>query len=56
MRPGLRELEPKYRAALRDFLEGDGGEEALQKAHEVGRQVIADGLGVLELATIHRNV
>jgi PAS domain S-box-containing protein len=56
MHPALRELEPRYRAALRAFLEGDGDDEALQKAHEVGRQVIADGLGVLKLAMIHREV
>ena len=51
-----RELEPRYRAALRAFLDGDGGKEALRKAHEVGRQLIADGLSALELATIHQKI
>jgi len=51
----LPELERRYRLALEVFLEL-GGENALQKAYEVGREVIAAGMGVLELTTMHGTV
>ena len=41
-----------YRAALARYLEG-GGEETLSDGYETGRQVMANGLGVLEIASLH---
>jgi signal transduction histidine kinase len=32
---------------------GDGGEGALRRAYEIGRQGIAQGIGLLEMATMH---
>lgn len=42
----------QYRRALGDYL-GGGGEGSLQRAYELGRQALADGLGVLDMAVIH---
>ncbi|HSF31800.1 MAG TPA: ATP-binding protein [Candidatus Tectomicrobia bacterium] len=42
----------QYVAGLQDYLAG-GGEPALQRAYELGRQAIAEGLTVLELADVH---
>jgi len=48
------ELLPQYSSAFREYLAG-GGEEVLQRAYELGRQALANGLGVLEMAVlIHR--
>ncbi|HET6464166.1 MAG TPA: ATP-binding protein [Nitrospiria bacterium] len=47
------ELSEQYRLSLRDFLSGVG-ESALQRAYELGRQAISEGMGVLEMAAIHR--
>lgn len=46
------EMEAQYRRALRDYLAG-AGEAALQRAHELGRRAMADGLGVLDVASMH---
>jgi PAS domain S-box-containing protein len=48
-----RELLAAYTAALREYLEG-GGEITLQRAYELGRRALRDGIGVLEMATLHR--
>src|SRR5262249_21253082 len=45
---------PQYAAALREHLAG-GGEGVLRRAYELGREAMADGLGVLEMAVLlHR--
>ena len=47
-------LGDRYAAALRDHLSGAGeGEAPLQQAYEIGRQAMADGLGVLEMVALH---
>jgi PAS domain S-box-containing protein len=45
-------LLARYTAALEEYLDG-GGEAALQRAYELGRTALADGLGVLEMAALH---
>jgi signal transduction histidine kinase len=45
-------LAKKYTAALRSYLM-EPGEAALLGAYELGRAALADGLGVLDIATIH---
>lgn len=42
----------EYREALQRFLDG-AGEEALQSAYETGRRALADGLGILDMVTLH---
>lgn len=42
-----------YSGALRDYL-AHGGEAALQRAYEMGRRAIDDGLGVLDLVALHQ--
>ncbi len=42
----------KYAAALKEYLRG-GGEPALQRAYELGRAALAEGVGVLEMAALH---
>lgn len=46
------ELVDEYIAALQDYLTG-GGEATLQRAYELGRKALTDGLGVLEMAALH---
>lgn len=41
-----------YLSAVESYLEG-GGEPALQRAYEIGRAALAQGVGLLELARIH---
>src|SRR5690349_10066950 len=48
----LDDLRHRYLVALESYLAGDG-EVALEKAYEVGRALIAQGRGVVELADIH---
>ncbi len=45
-------LQAEYRAALADHLAG-AGEAALQRAYELGRRAISQGVGVLDLAGLH---
>lgn len=47
-----RELLEWYTRALYDYLSGSG-EEALHRAYELARKAIADGMGLLEMATVH---
>jgi signal transduction histidine kinase len=42
----------QYTHALEDHLAG-GGEPALQEAYELGRRALAEGFGVLDLASVH---
>jgi two-component system, NarL family, sensor histidine kinase UhpB len=52
--PELRALTRRYARALQGFLSGRG-EAALQEAYDLGREALARGLGVHDLATIqHR--
>ena len=46
------EFVDQYEAALRDYVVA-GGEAALQRAYELGRGALAQGVGVLELAAVH---
>ncbi len=45
----------QYRQALRDFLER-GGEEARQRAYELGRQALEQRLGIVELLSMHQEL
>jgi signal transduction histidine kinase len=47
-----RELAHDYALGLQHYL-SEPEEPALARAHEIGRQALNDGLGVLEMATIH---
>ncbi len=49
----LDELEREYASALSDYVAG-GGEMALERAYELGRKAIADGLGILDIASAHQ--
>ena len=51
----LRVLTQRYTLALRDYLAGRG-EAALQEAYDLGRQALAQGLGVHDLAAIQHRV
>lgn len=48
-----RDLAQAYRSALHDYLRGVG-EPALAQAYALGRQALREGLGILDMATIHR--
>ena len=48
----LQELTEQYLAALQEYLRG-AREESLQRAYELGRKAITEGVGVLEMAAIH---
>jgi signal transduction histidine kinase len=45
-------LERDYAVALQAYL-ADPEEAGLERAYELGRRALADGLGVLEMATVH---
>jgi signal transduction histidine kinase len=47
-------LSEQYRAALRDYATG-GGEQALQCAYALGRRALCEGLGVLQMASLHHD-
>jgi signal transduction histidine kinase len=49
-----RDRARAYAALLEEYLAG-GGEAALRQAYETGRAAIADGLGVLEISTMHHD-
>ncbi|MGB8217227.1 MAG: PAS domain S-box protein [Candidatus Methanoperedens sp.] len=49
----LDKLEKEYASALSDYIDG-GGETALESAYELGRKAIADGLGILDIASAHQ--
>jgi two-component system sensor histidine kinase UhpB len=53
MKDIVQPLAEQYQDALRDYL-GGAAEAALQRGYELGRQAVADGLGVLEVAAIHK--
>jgi len=47
-------LKGEYVRVLQEYL-ADGGEAALQRAYELGRQLLADGMAVLEIAALHHD-
>jgi PAS domain S-box-containing protein len=53
----MSDLSPEfvetYISALNDYV-ATGGEEALQRAYELGRHALAEGAGVLEFAAVHQ--
>jgi two-component system cell cycle sensor histidine kinase/response regulator CckA len=49
------ETEKEYASALADYFAG-GGETALERAYEIGRKAIADGLGILDIVSAHQKV
>lgn len=49
----LGAVRDRFRAALQDSLDG-GGEAALLRAYDLGRQSMAEGLGILDLAAIQQ--
>lgn len=49
---GPTALSDEYRSAIASYLEGDG-EHALQRAYEMGRESLARGVSLLELARTH---
>ena len=48
----LRPLTEEYIGALQDHL-GGGGEATLQRAYEIGRRAMAEGMGVLDVVGLH---
>ena len=52
MRNTRSDLIEEYSANLREYLEG-GGEASLKKAYDRARRVMAEGVGVLEMASVH---
>lgn len=53
MKPALHELTGQYKAALRDYCAG-GGEAALLRAYQLGRDAVSAGVGVLDMASLHQ--
>lgn len=53
MKAELRGIARQYAGALRAYLEA-GEEEALLRAYQLGREGLARGLGVLEMAALHQ--
>src|SRR5713226_1127674 len=51
--PLIAELAEGYTSALGDYLSG-AGEAALRRALEFGRRALAEGMGVLDMASLHR--
>src|SRR5437870_6818509 len=47
------ELVEQYAYELRRYVD-EGGEAPLRRAYELGRKAAADGLGVLEMVTVHQ--
>jgi len=52
MKTTAQGIGEQYAAALQEYLAG-GGEPALERAYELGRQAVESGLGVLEIAGVY---
>ena len=52
MRPILSELADEYCSEVRQYVR-EPDEARLSRAYEFGRKALAEGVGVLEMATIH---
>jgi PAS domain S-box-containing protein len=55
MNESLTLLAEQYAAALEDYVAADG-DAALHSAYELGRMAITEGVGLLELLTIHQRI
>ncbi|MBI3622135.1 MAG: diguanylate cyclase, partial [Nitrospirae bacterium] len=53
MSDAVQELRGHYQSALQDYLLSGAGEAALQRAYELGRRALAEGLGALEMAALY---
>jgi signal transduction histidine kinase len=51
----LDECRTDYRRALAEFLAGRGDEAASLRAYELGRHALTNGVGLLEMATVHHD-
>ncbi|HEX6460984.1 MAG TPA: SpoIIE family protein phosphatase [Thermoleophilaceae bacterium] len=45
-----------YAAAFQDYVSGQAGEHGLERAYELGRQAVSEGLGMLDLTAVHHEV
>ena len=54
MNDPLRDLRDQYTRTLHDYL-AEAGETNLHHAYELGRQALAEGLGILEMASLHHH-
>src|SRR3989475_11759193 len=54
MNDPLRDLRDQYTRSLQDYL-AEAGETNLHHAYELGRQALAEGLGILEIASMHHH-
>jgi len=54
MNDPLRDLRDQYTRTLQDYL-AEAGETNLHHAYELGRRALAEGLGVLEMASLHHH-
>ena len=54
MNDPLRDLRDQYTRTLNDYL-AEAGEANLHHAYELGRQALAEGLGILEIASMHHH-
>lgn len=50
----MSKLQDEYDAAMESYLRV-GGEKALKRSYELGRQALAEGLGVLDMVTMHQH-
>src|SRR5437899_12481590 len=54
MNDPLRDLRDQYTRTLHDYL-AEAGETNLHHAYELGRRALAEGLGILEMASLHHH-
>ena len=47
------EFRAAYASAFHDYVTAAAGEQGLERAYELGRTAVSEGLGVLDLAAIH---
>ena len=52
MNESLSAIQEQYASSLLEYLR-TGGEAARARAYEIGRQALSQGLGILEMASIH---
>ncbi len=54
MKESLSDFMVQYKAALQEFVDS-GGEAALSRAYELARKALAEGMGLMEMATVYQN-
>ena len=54
MNDALRDLRDQYTRTLQDYL-AEAGETNLHHAYELGRRALAEGFGILEMASLHHH-